>query len=140
MFLNSLNIAGSGLTAQRLRMDIISQNIANAATTGANGQTYRRETVTFQERTQTTFEGYLGEATGPGGVQVVAINQDPSAFKLEYDPTSPQADQQGYVQLPNVNTVTEMVDMLEASKSYDADVTAFNSVKDMAVSALDIGK
>jgi flagellar basal-body rod protein FlgC len=141
MFLNDLNISGSGLSAERLRMDIISQNLANVDTTkGANGQPYRRETVTFQERTQTTFDSYLDAEQGPGGVEVSAISQDPSPLKLEYDPSNPDANAQGYVQLPNVDTVTEMSDLMEASKSYDADITAFNAIKDIANTALQIGK
>ena len=142
MFLNSLNIPGSGLTAQRLRMDIISQNIANQDTTqGANGEPYRRKTVTLQERTQETFQNVLGVTeNSPGGVQVSSINEDMSDFKLEYDPADPNANAQGYVELPNVDTVTEMTDMMEASKSYNADVEAFNALKGMAVTALDLGK
>ena len=142
MFLNSLNIPGSGLTAQRLRMDVISQNLANQDTTeGPDGQPYRRETVTLQERTQNTFQGYLNETQdSPGGVQVASVNQDMSDFKLEYDPSNPNANAQGYVELPNVDTVTEMTDMMEASKSYNADIQAFNALKGIAVTALDIGK
>lgn len=142
MFLNSLNIAGSGLTAQRLRMDVISQNLANVDTTNAgNGQPYRRKTVTLAERTQTTFSGYLDEEQNqPGGVEVAAIGEDPTDFKLEYDPTDPSANAQGYVQLPNVDTVTEMTDLMEASKSYSANITSFNALKDITNTALQIGK
>lgn len=141
MFLNSLNIAGSGLTAQRLRMDIISQNLANVDTTNdGNGQPYRRKTVTLQERTQTTFDSYLSQEQGPGGVQVSQIGEDQTDFKLKYDPTNPDANAQGYVQLPNVDTVTEMTDLMESSKSYQADITAFNALKGMAVNALQINK
>lgn len=141
MFFNSLNIPASGLTAQRLRMDVISQNLANQDTTvGANGEPYRRKTVTLQERTQTTFQNYLDESQGPGGVQVASINQDPSDLKEVYDPTDPNAGTDGYVRYPNVDAVTEMTDMMEASRSYHADVTAFNALKGMAVTALDIGK
>lgn len=142
MFLNSLNIAGSGLTAQRLRMDIITQNLANQDTTeGVNGEPYRRKTVTLQERTQQTFQDYLGATdNSPGGVQIASINEDTSDFKLEYDPSNPNANAQGYVEMPNVDTVTEMTDMMETSKSYSADVQAFNALKGMATTALDIGK
>jgi flagellar basal-body rod protein FlgC len=141
MFLNSLNIPGSGMTAQRLRMDIISQNLANQDTTqGPNGQPYRRETVTFQERMQQTYAADGTVEEGPGGVQVSAINDDMSDFKLAYDPSDPNANAQGYVEMPNVDSVTEMTDMMEASKSYDADVQAFNSLKGIAVTALEIGK
>jgi flagellar basal-body rod protein FlgC len=142
MFLNSLNIAGSGMTAQRLRMDVISQNLANQDTTvGADGQPYRRKTVTLQESTQTTFQNYLGATeNSPGGVQVASVNEDMSDFKLEYDPSSASANAQGYVELPNVDSVTEMTDMMETSKSYNADIQAFNALKGMAVTALEIGK
>jgi flagellar basal-body rod protein FlgC len=142
MFLDSLNIAGSGLSAERLRMDVISQNLANVDTTkGADGLPYIRKTVTFQERTQNTFDSYLNDAQqGPGGVEVSAIGEDPSALKLEYDPSDPNANAQGYVQLPNIDTVTEMSDLMEASKSYSADITAFNAVKDITSAALQIGK
>lgn len=142
MFLNSLNISGSGLTAQRLRMDVISQNLANVDTTnGPNGEPYRRKTVTLTERTHTTFSGYLDKLEGqPGGVEVSEIGEDPTDFKLKYDPGNPDADEQGYVHLPNVDTVTEMTDLMEASKSYSANIMAFNAVKGMAVTALEIGK
>ncbi|MFT9055182.1 MAG: flagellar basal body rod protein FlgC [Ethanoligenens sp.] len=143
MFLNALNIAGSGLTAQRLRMDVISQNLANQDTTAAAGGTpYQRKTVVFSERTQQTFDNYLAGASGqgPGGVQVDAIQSDTSDFKLSYDPTNPNAGADGYVRLPNVDTVTEMTDLMESSRSYSADVTAFNALKGMTTTSLDIGK
>ena len=141
MFLNSLNIPSSGLTAQRLRMDVISQNLANQDTTvGTDGEPYRRRTVTLQERTQPTFQGYLEQSQGPGGVQVASVNEDPSDLKLVYDPVDPSAGADGYVRYPNVDAVTEMTDLMEASRSYHADVTAFNALKGMAMTALDIGK
>ena len=141
MFLNALNIAGSGLSAQRLRMDVISQNLANVDTTSdVNGQPYRRKTVTLQEITQPTFNSYLDEEQGPGGVEVSQISDDPTPLKLQYDPSNPSANAQGYVELPNVDTVTEMTDLMEASKSYNADITAFNALKGIAATALQIGK
>lgn len=142
MFLNSLNIAGSGLTAQRLRLDVVSQNLANVNTTnGAGVDPYRRKTVTFGEKTQTTFQGYLDQLDKqPGGVEVTKIGEDPTDFKLSFDPTSPDADEDGYVRLPNVDTVTEMTDLLESSKSYQANVTSFNALKNIASTALNIGK
>ncbi|MDR3645594.1 MAG: flagellar basal body rod protein FlgC [Clostridia bacterium] len=140
MFLNSLNISGSGMTAQRLRMDIISQNLANEDTTNAaNGQPYRRKEAVLQETTQTMYPG-TGSTQGPGGVEVAAIKEDASPFKLEYDPSSANANASGYVELPNVDTTTEMVDLMSSSRSYEADVTAFNAMKGMATTALDIGK
>jgi flagellar basal-body rod protein FlgC len=142
MFLNSLNIAGSALTAQRMRMDVISQNLSNVDTTnGADGQPYRRKTVTLSERTQNTFSGYLDEQEGqPGGVEVSSIGEDPTDFKLKYDPTNADANAQGYVAYPNVDTVTEMTDLMESSKSYSANITSFNALKSIAVTALQIGK
>lgn len=143
MFLDALNIPGSGLTAQRLRMDVISQNLANQDTTAtASGQPYQRKMVVFSERTQQTFDGYLAGATGegPGGVQVDSVQPDTSDYKLSYDPSSPNADADGYVRLSNVDTVTEMTDLMESSRSYSADVTAFNALKGMATTSLDIGK
>jgi flagellar basal-body rod protein FlgC len=141
MFLNSLNIPGSGMTAQRLRMDIISQNLANQDTAaGANGKPYIRKSVTLQERTQQTFEGYLGSAESSGGVQVASINEDTSDIKLEYDPNNANANAQGYVELPNVDTISEMTDLMEASRSYQSNVTAFNALKGIALTALQIGK
>lgn len=142
MFLNSLNIAGSGLTAQRLRMDVISQNLSNVDTTnGPNAEPYRRKTVVLGERTQTTFSGYLDKEMGqPGGVQVEEIGEDPTDFKLKYDPTNPDANEEGYVELPNVDTVTEMTDLMETSESYTANIASFNALKGIVTTALQIGK
>lgn len=142
MYLDSLNIAGSGMSAQRLRMDIVSQNLANQDTTqSVNGQPYRRKVVVLKEAEQTTFGGFLGAVeTSPGGVEVSSIGEDPSDYKLTYDPSSPVAGQDGYVRKPNVDTTTEMVDLMESSRSYEADVTAFNAMKGMAETALGIGK
>lgn len=141
MFLNSLDISGSGMTAQRLRMDVISQNLANQDTTrGTNGQPYRRQVVELQEITQSNFSNLVNAQKGIGGVEVSSIQDDPSDFKLTYDPTNPDAGANGYVQLPNVDTTTEMVDLMGASRSYESDVTAFNALKGMALNALEIGK
>ena len=146
-FLDSLNISGSGLTAQKFRMNIISQNIANAETTRtANGSPYQRKLVVFSENTGSkSFGSVLGKTasssgSAPAGVNVESVIDDTEPFKLEYDPTNPDAGADGYVRLPNVNTVTEMVDMLSATRSYEANISAFNAVKLMATKALDIGK
>lgn len=140
MFLNSLNISGSGMTAERLRMDVISQNLSNADTTRTStGEAYRRKVVELTEiPQQQSADG--STLTSAGGVEVSAVKNDPSDFKLVYDPGSSDANAQGYVEEPNVSTVTEMTDLMSASRSYQADVTAFNALKGMAVSALDIGK
>ncbi|ADL07854.1 flagellar basal body rod protein FlgC [Thermosediminibacter oceani] len=141
----SLEISASGLTAQRLRMDVISNNIANVNTTRTEeGGPYRRQRVIFQERKRgLTFKDVISgmSSTQPGaGVRVVSIEKDPSPFKLVYDPSHPDADQMGYVRMPNVNIVTEMVDMISATRSYEANITAINSAKGMITKALEIGR
>jgi flagellar basal-body rod protein FlgC len=141
-FLDSLTISGSALTAQKLRMDVISQNIANAETTRtAQGGPYRRKLVVFSEE-QGSFESTLSQATAnkPAGVSVSAIVEDQSDLKPVYDPDSPDADENGYVMMPNVDTTTEMIDMISATRSYEANVTAFNALKSMASKALEIGR
>lgn len=140
-FFNSLDISASGLTAQRLRLDTISNNIANANTTRTEeGGPFQRERVVFQERNTTaSFSNYLNQQK-PAGVKVVAIEKDTAPFKALYDPTHPDADPSGYVMLPNVNIVTEMVDMISAARSYEANVTAINSAKSMMSKALEISK
>lgn len=141
MFLNSLDISGSGMTAQRLKMDIISQNISNQDTTrGANGLPYRRKVVELQEIKQTNFSDLVNAQKSIGGVEITSIKEDPSDFKLSYDPSNPDAGPDGYVKLPNVDTTTEMVDLMASSRSYESNVTAFNALKGMALSALEIGK
>lgn len=144
-FFDSMDISASGLTAQRLRMDVISNNIANANTTRTpEGGPYRREIVVFQEKKQAFSFGDIlsnySEALPGRGVRVVAIEKDPAPFKLVYDPTHPDADPQGYVRMPNVNIITEMVDMISATRSYEANVTAINAAKSMITKALEIGK
>ena len=143
-FLNSIDISGSALTAQRLRMDVISQNIANASTTRtAAGEPYRRRVAVFSERGGIPFQSYLDDATeasGGGGVVVSAIATDMSDFKSEYDPDHPDADADGYVQYPNVDEVTELVDMMAATRAYEANITALNATKNMALKALEIGR
>ncbi len=146
----AMDISGSGLTAQRLRLDLIAANLANADTTRTEqGGPYRRQIAVLAPRGGTNiFSGYLGAALGRstgatggvGGVRVEAIVQDQTPFKLKYDPSHPDADENGYVKLPNVNVVTEMVDMIEATRAYEANVTAINSAKTMALKALEIGR
>lgn len=134
-FFDALNTSASGLTAQRLRMDVIASNLANADTTRtAKGGAYRREMVVFEARN----EGAYGDGVPSTGVQVAGIVNDPSPFRMVYDPTHPDANAQGYVAYPNVNTVTEMTDMISATRSYEANVTVVNSVKAMAQKAMDI--
>ncbi len=141
-FLNAFNISGSALTAQRMRMDIISQNLANAATTRTeSGEPYRRQVAVLSEK-KAAFSTYLGSAMAVegGGVAVSGIATDQSAFTIEYDPDHPDADENGYVSYPNVNETTELIDMMAATRAYEANVTALNSMKSMMLKALEIGK
>jgi flagellar basal-body rod protein FlgC len=141
----AIDSAASGLTAERLRMDVISNNIANANTTRTvEGGPYRRELVVFEPRSaENSFANVLSGQMGQGqeqGVRVTGITKDTSPLRRVYDPSHPDADATGYVAMPNVNVVTEMVDMITASRSYEANVTVINSAKAMAAKALDIGK
>ncbi|WP_427051526.1 flagellar basal body rod protein FlgC [Paenibacillus sp. TC-CSREp1] len=145
---NSFGISASALTAQRLRMDVISSNIANAETTRAsvvNGVAvpYKRKMVVL-EPNKTSFSTMLqnqirGGGTGDG-VRVTEIREDQSPLKPVYDPTHPDANAEGYVYMPNVDIAKEMVDMISASRSYEANVTALNSTKAMISKALEIGR
>ncbi|WFD11672.1 flagellar basal body rod protein FlgC [Tepidibacter hydrothermalis] len=145
---NSINISSSGLTAERLRMDIISKNIANANTTRtANGTPYKRQVVTFKAAEKESFKTHLNKYVNKNnnnnignGVEVTSIKEDQSAFKRVYDPGHPDADKKGYVLMPNVNIVTEMINMISATRSYEANVTALNSSKSMMMKALEIGR
>lgn len=142
-FFRSLDISGSGLTAQRMRLDVIAENIANVSTTRtANGTPYRRRYVEFQSMDQPSFQSFLSasldEPAGVG-VKVSAIQEDTSDYKLVYDPTNADAGDDGYVRYPNVDLATEMVDMISAQRAYEANVTALNAMKAMAMKALEIG-
>ncbi len=141
---SAMNISATGMTAQRTRLDIISQNIANVNTTrDADGNVYRRKSVIFEEKGYVSFDDTLINATGTlgKGVKISEIFEDTEEpGKLVYDPSHPDANEDGYVMYPNVNTVTEMTDMIDASRSYEANVTAFNASKNMELKALDIGK
>ena len=143
-FLQSMDITASALTAQRLRMDVVAENVANINTTRtANGQPYRRRYVVFQQKEETPFSAQLNNSlsgTAGSGARVTEIADDPSEFKLDYNPTHPDADEFGYVRMPNVELAREMVDMMSATRSYEANITVMNSTKSMAMSALDIGK
>jgi len=143
-FLNSLDISGSALTAQKLRMDVISSNIANANTTRTEeGGPYKKKMVVFGPATgQSSFSGVLDslEQANLGGVEVSEIVEDANAVKAVYDPDHPDADADGYVMMPDIDTVEEMVDMMSATRSYEANVTVFNAVKLMATKALEIGR
>lgn len=144
---NSINISATGLTAERLRMDVIAKNIANANTTRtANGAPYRRQVVVFKTKdNQVPFSKYLSDATKSqmklgDGVEVVAIKDDTSPYKRVYNPGHPDADQDGYVLMPNVDVVTEMANMISATRAYEANVTIMNGTKSMALKALELGR
>lgn len=146
----NMNISASALTANRFRMDVTSSNIANANTTRArhiNGEwiPYQRKMVELSPKGLKPFDNVLRKAMDLGndqteGVVVSKLRTDQTPFKLFYDPTHPDADQTGYVRLPNVDILKEMVDMMSATRSYEANVTAFNASKNMHVKALEIGK
>ena len=156
-FLESMNISASALTATRLRMDTVAENMANMNTTRVAGtdEPYRRRVVVFQQRTSkpqnfsalfnsarlnaSLISRSAGRLSG-GGVRVVAIEEDPSDFKMDYNPTHPDADENGYVRMPNVDVVQEMLDMMSAYRAYEANITALNTMKDMAVKTLELGK
>ena len=126
-----LDISASGMAAERLRMQVTAENLANAnSTQGADGQPYRRKSVTLQEAP--SFESVLG------GVEATGISEDQTPGRRVYDPANPDADSRGYVTLPNVDSVTEMVDLITASRGYDANVQALNAAKQMFQKALDI--
>jgi len=144
---DALNVSATGLTAERLRMDVTAENLANAQTTrGADGQPYRRKEVVLAEVQSGGFGAQLAKAVGagsasgsqPGGVEVAGITQDQTPGKLVYDPGHPDADAKGYVRMPNVDTVAEMVDLISASRAYEANVTAMNSAKQMFSKTLDL--
>ncbi|MFS0869725.1 flagellar basal body rod protein FlgC [Paenibacillus xylanilyticus] len=145
---NSFSISSSALTAQRLRMDVISSNIANAETTRAsvaNGEAvpYKRKMVVL-EPNKTSFssilQNHMGSKASGEGVRVSEIREDQSPLKPVYDPSHPDANAEGYVYMPNVDIAKEMVDMISASRSYEANVTALNSTKAMITKALEIGR
>lgn len=142
------DIAATGMTAQRFRMDIIAENIANVSTTRTeNGGPYRRKIVTFQEKELkngvASFRNILKDRTNyynGNGVKVTKVSEDTETdFIMEYDPSHPDADENGYVRYPNVNTVTEMTNLIDASRSYEANTTAFQAIKSMAQTGIQVG-
>ncbi|AXH98695.1 flagellar basal body rod protein FlgC [Sporosarcina sp. PTS2304] len=148
---HSLNTSSSALTAQRLRMDVISSNMANVDSTRAKQvdgewQPYRRKTVTLQPK-EGQFASFLQAAKGThthgsaNGVAVTRIKEDrETPFKLVFDPTHPDANDEGYVQMPNVDPLREMIDLMSATRSYEANVTVLNANKSMLMKALEIGR
>lgn len=141
----AFNISASGMTAQRFRTDIISENIANVNTTRTeNGEPYRRKLVSISEKGVTPFSQFFSTSKNRAignGVKVTRVTEDYSSdFIKEYDPSNPDADEDGYVSYPNVNTVSEMTDLIDATRSYEANVTAFEASKSMAAAGLRIGQ
>jgi flagellar basal-body rod protein FlgC len=141
---DAFDISASALTAERMRMDVTAENLANAQTTRtADGGPYRRKEVVLQEVAKGGgFAGSLRAAMGsggrPGGVEVAGIAEDSTPNKMVYDPGHPDADANGYVAMPNVDSVTEMVDLISASRAYEANVTALQSAKTMFTKTLDL--
>lgn len=146
---HGFNTTASALSAQRLRMDVVSSNMANVDTTRGrfiNGEwePYRRKMVEMRPN-QNQFSSYLSKAMGrsdqPGnGVKITRIVEDQTPFKLAYQPDHPDANEEGYISLPNIDPLKEMVDMMSATRSYEANVTTLNATKNMLMKALEIGK
>ena len=135
--ISSFDVSASGIFAQRTRMDTIANNIANAETTRTpQGGPYRRQVVNFQA----VYEQAVNGNTTLSGVKAGEVQEDPSDFKMVYDPGHPDADANGYVKMPNVNMVEEMVDMVSATRAYEANITAMNATKSMISLAIDLGK
>lgn len=145
-FFNSFDISASGMSAQRFRTDIIAQNVANATTTRTeDGTPYRRKIVTFAEKgNEQSFDSYLTKSSANyvgNGVKVTSVTEDNKSEMVKtYDPSHPDADEDGYVTYPNVNIVTEMTNLIDASRSYEANVTAFEASKSMASKGLQMGQ
>ncbi len=144
-FLSSFDISASGMTAERQRLDIAAENISNAETTRtASGGTYRRKMVVLQEvpttSFRTRFNSLLNRTASKGGVKVTEIVEDQRDLYPVYNPDHPDANEEGYVMMPNVDLVKETIDGMSATRAYEANITAFNAMKLMAQKALDIGK
>jgi flagellar basal-body rod protein FlgC len=146
-YLDSLDVSASALTAQKLWMDTISQNIANMnVTRGEGGKPYKRKIVVLEEKkSQAPFSQYLngdikGDISVGAGVRVSKIVDDKTPFRKVYDPGNPDADKDGFLEMPNVDLITEMINMIAASRAYEANVTSMNATKSMALKALEIGR
>ncbi|MDD2400835.1 MAG: flagellar basal body rod protein FlgC [Clostridia bacterium] len=142
--IKSLNISASGLSAERLRMDVISSNIANANSTRTEGGgPYRRQVALLSPRNdrenfQKILDNKVNRLFSCGGVKVSGVVQDSTPFKRVYDPEHPDASEDGYVEYTNVNVMKEMIELMTASRSYEANVTAFNATKSMFSKTLEI--
>lgn len=141
--LDSMNLVGSALTAERFRMDVALQNIAGAnVTRTASGEPYRRKQVVFQERAVSFADALKTETARVkgGGVRVTEVVESQRDFVPVYDPDHPDANEEGYVMMPNVNRTEERIDLMAASNSYEANLTALKIVQSLALKALEIGK
>lgn len=139
----AIDVAASGMTAERLRLDVISNNIANVNTTRTTeGGPYRRQFVVFEPRQgdAASFSQVMAGQLQMNGVRVSGIRKDDSPLRMVYEPGHPDADAEGYVRMPNINIITEMVDIMTASRAYEANVTSVNVAKSMMLKALEIGK
>jgi flagellar basal-body rod protein FlgC len=141
----SLSTSGSALTAQRLKLDVVSSNIANANTTRGefvNGEwiPYRRKMVELETKQAASFDSFLQKEINLGGVRVNRIVEDSTPFRPVYDPANPDSNEEGYVMMPNVDITKEMVDLMSTSRAYEANITAFNAGKSMMEKALMIGR
>ncbi|WP_343214949.1 flagellar basal body rod protein FlgC [Desulfurobacterium sp.] len=132
MVFKGLEVSLTGMLAQRVRMDVASSNLANANSTDENGNPYRRKIPVFEAILDSSGD------TPVYRVRVKRIVEDPSPFRMKFDPSNPLADKNGYVKLPNVDPVKEMVDMISAIRSYEANLTAFNTYKNSILNALEI--
>lgn len=142
-FFTSMDVSSSAMSAERTRMNLISGNLANAnSTRTAEGGPYKRKDAVFTATPPAEpFSAALNRASrGVESVQVTGIVEDSSPPRLQYDPTHPDANAQGYVALPNVNVIEEMADMISASRAYEANVTAAQAAKSMAMKTLELGK
>ena len=153
-FLNTINIVGSGLTAQQLRLDIVAENVTHSQTTRTEngGGAYRRKIVVFEAVSgRNTFRDVMARAStkavsntvsqpNAGGVRVTQILEDDAPMKIVYDPTHPDADENGYLEMPNVDMVKEIADAMAASRAFASNVTAFNTLTSVISSGLEIGR
>lgn len=141
----AFDISASGMTAERFRTDVIAENVANIQTTSTEGgDPYRRKIVTFQEKKITNFSDVLRNSRNAfvgNGVKVSKLTEDyETDFVMKYDPSHPDADENGYVSYPNVNIVTELTNLIDSSRAYEANATAFDASKSMAQAGLQIGE
>jgi flagellar basal-body rod protein FlgC len=138
----TMRISSSGLSAERLRMDTISSNIANATTTRTEeGGPYRRKIAVFQESLKNEMNIKFNKMQRvSNGVRAVGVIEDDSELQRVFDPNHPDANEEGYVLMPNINILNEMVDMIAATRAYEANVTAMNASKSMLLKTLEIGK